>query len=150
MQCGQAGIALIDKWEGDKLTAYKCPAGVWTISRGVTGPTVHPGMVITQAQSDAMFAKERAPREVALTGLLNGDPTTQNQFDAMFSLMWNVGQANFASSTVLRCHKAHDYVGAAKGFRKWVYARVNGVEDILPGLVSRRADEARLYGGEFA
>jgi len=150
MNCGSAGILLIDKWEGDKLTAYLCPAGKLTISRGVTGPSVHPGMVITQAQSDAMFATERLPREAALTGLLHDAPTTQNQFDAMFSLMWNIGQANFATSTLLHCHLAHDYVGAAKSFRKWIYAHVKGVGTILPGLVSRRADEARLYTGEFA
>ena len=150
MQCGQAGIALIDKWEGDKLTAYKCPAGKWTISRGVTGSMVHPGMTITQAQSDAMFAAARALRDVSLAHLLAGKPTTQNQYDGLFALMYNIGSPNLATSTVLHLHLAGDYVGAAKSFRKWIYIHVNGVPMIEPGLVSRRADEARLYAGEFA
>lgn len=45
-----AGVALIQQFEGCKLTAYLCPAGVWTIGYGSTGPHVTPGLTITNAK----------------------------------------------------------------------------------------------------
>ncbi len=54
MKTGQAGIDLIKKYEGCRLDAYKCPAGVWTIGYGHTGD-VQPGQQITQAQADAIL-----------------------------------------------------------------------------------------------
>jgi len=46
---------MIKGWEGCRLTAYKCPAGVLTIGYGHTGKDVKPGMKITQTQADALF-----------------------------------------------------------------------------------------------
>ena len=47
---GQAGLALIKQYEGCRLAAYRCAAGVWTIGYGHTAG-VHSGMTITQAQA---------------------------------------------------------------------------------------------------
>ena len=48
----------IEAWEGCKLVAYKCPAGIWTIGVGHTGPDVHEGDEITYAQSRELLRKD--------------------------------------------------------------------------------------------
>ena len=81
---GQAGLALIKQYEGCRLAAYRCAAGVWTIGYGHTAG-VHSGMTITQAQADAYLQQDIAkfegyvnnPAYVPITEQLN-----QNQFDA--------------------------------------------------------------------
>lgn len=48
----------IEAWEGCRLQAYKCPAGIWTIGVGHTGPDVHEGDEITYAQSRELLRKD--------------------------------------------------------------------------------------------
>ena len=133
---------LIKSFEGEYFAAYKCPAGVWTISVGVT-EGVKEGMRITKTQSDAMFAKALRPREDKLTRILHGIPTTQNQFDAMLSLAYNIGMGAFEKSTLLRMHKNAQYEEAADEFLKWNKAGGK----VLDGLTRRRSAERKLYLG---
>ena len=93
---GQAGLALIKQFEGCRLIAYQCSAGVWTIGYGHTAG-VYKGMKITQAQADAFLKQDIAkfekyinnPSYVPFTAQLN-----QNQFDALVSFAFNLGQGN--------------------------------------------------------
>ena len=95
---GQAGLALIKQYEGCRLAAYRCAAGVWTIGYGHTAG-VHSGMTITQAQADAYLQQDIAkfegyvnnPAYVPITANLN-----QNQFDALVSFAFNLGAAQIA------------------------------------------------------
>ena len=92
---GQAGLDLIKQYEGCRLAAYRCAAGVWTIGYGHTAG-VHSGMTITQAQADAYLQQDIAkfegyvnnPAYVPITEQLN-----QNQFDALVSFAFNLGAA---------------------------------------------------------
>lgn len=139
MKISQKGLDLIKKWEGCKLTAYKCPAGIWTIGYGSTGPHVKQGMVITQAQADALLLKDVSRFELGVNAMAS--KFTQGQFDALVSFAFNLGLGNLASSTLLKKHKAGDYAAAADNFGKWV----NAGGKRLAGLVKRRADERALY-----
>lgn len=148
MNLGKPGTDLIKRFEGcekrmpdGRFAAYLCPAGVPTIGFGSTGHDIKMGMVWTQAQCDARFAEHVADFAATLTKLIGNAPTTQNQFDAMCSLIYNIGQGNFAKSSVLRLHKAEDYEGAAKSFGLWN----KGGGKVLAGLTTRRAAEAQLY-----
>ena len=93
---GQAGLNLIKQFEGCRLTAYQCSAGVWTIGYGHTAG-VHKGMKITQAQANAFLKQDIAkfekyvnnPAYVPITEILN-----QNQFDALVSFTFNLGPGN--------------------------------------------------------
>lgn len=143
METSQAGVDLIKKFEGCKLSAYTCPAGVLTIGVGSTGPHVKPGMVITQDAADALLKKDLKRFELAVNGVA-GDHTTQNQFDAMVSLAFNIGVSAFRSSTVARKHKAKNYEGAAEAFRMWNKAGGK----VLIGLVKRREAESVHYMGK--
>ncbi len=145
---GPAGIKLIQEFEGCKLTAYPDPGtggAPWTIGWGATtdldGRLIKPGTVWTQQQADYRFLKHLRTFEDDLNKLLGNAPTTQNQFDALVSLLYNIGPANFAASTLLRRHKAGNYASAADEFPKW--NRAGG--KVLKGLVRRRAAEAALY-----
>ena len=149
MQMNPHGLAILKHYEqgpmgGPALTAYRCPAGKWTISWGVTDG-VHGGMCISPANAEKMLADALAPREAALTRLLGATPTTGNQFSAMLLLMYNIGEADFAGSTVLRKHRARDYAGASAAFASWNKSHVNGELVALKGLTARRAEEAALY-----
>jgi GH24 family phage-related lysozyme (muramidase) len=113
----------------------------WTIGWGSTGPDIRPGVVWTQAQCDARFAQSIGKYEKAVLNAIGNALTTQNQFDAMVSLCYNIGPIAFAKSTVARKHKAGDYHGAAAAFAMWV--KNDG--KVMRGLQRRRAAEADLY-----
>lgn len=152
MTVGPRARALIAAYEGDKLVAYAATAderarGIWTIGKGMThypdGSPVKQGDIITQAQSDSMFAALVDQRGEAIAPLLTA-PTTPAQFGALVSLSYNIGLAGLARSTLLQLHNAGDYAGAAAQFARWNRQGLT----VLPGLTRRRAAEAALYRGE--
>lgn len=136
-----AAHALIERDEGLVLHAYRDPAGVETIGFGHTGPDVHPGEVITPAMAEALERQDEARFAAIIDHMLGSASTTDNQFGAMCSLAYNIGDGHFARSTVLRKHLVGDYRGAAAAFALW--DEVHG--QILAGLVRRRTEEAALY-----
>lgn len=134
------GLALIKQFEGCELRAYRDPVGVLTIGYGHTGPDVKPGMTITQDQADALLRKDVARFEKAVAGMAK--VATDNQFDALVSFAYNLGEEALRRSTLLRKHNEGDYAGAKAEFARWV----NAGGKKLNGLVKRRAEEAELYG----
>lgn len=131
---------LVKKYEGCKLEAYKCPAGVWTIGVGHTGSDVHEGLKWTQAQADEALNKDllRALND-ARKGIDVG--LNDKQMAAIVSFVFNLGIGNFRNSTLLKKINKGDFLGASKEFGKWTYAA--GKQ--LPGLVARREAEAKLF-----
>lgn len=138
-EIGPRGLALIKEFEGLHLKAYLCPAKVWTIGYGSTGPHVKPGMVITEAQADALLLKDLDRFEDTVAQA--APSANRNQFDAMVSLAFNIGIGAFLKSSVLRRHLAGDHRGAAEAFGMWNKAGGR----VLLGLQRRRAREADLY-----
>lgn len=143
MQINDKGKALVKRFEGLKLEAYRCPAGVPTIGYGSTGPHVKSGMVITPGEAERLLDKDLSRFEVGVTAMLTGVPTSEDEFSALVALSFNIGLNAFAGSTVLRRHKQGNKIGAAKAFAMWNKAGGR----ILPGLVRRREAEADLYLG---
>lgn len=142
------GVALIAEFEGCRLRAYKCPAGVWTIGWGETDG-VTPNMAWTQEQADVRFCESLVEYVAKVQALLTLPPTRW-QLAAMTSLAYNIGLAGFARSTVLKAHNAGRYADAARAFELWNKARVNGVLTELDGLVRRRKAEGAMYLREDA
>jgi lysozyme len=132
---------LIKSFEGLELRAYKCPADVLTIGYGSTGPHVKPNMVITEKQAEDLLRQDLVRFERAVTRLVTV-PISQNQYDALVSFTFNLGEGNFSRSTLLKRVNARDFSGAQREFAKW--NRAGGV--VLAGLTRRRAAEARLFG----
>jgi lysozyme len=137
----QAGLALIKTFEGLRLTAYRCPAGVWTIGYGHTGPDVMPAQRISQERADQLLRGDLDQFEAGVERALVGAETTDNQFAAMVSLAFNIGLGAFQRSTVLRQHRAGHHIRAAAAFLMWV----KGGGKTLSGLVRRRGAERALY-----
>ena len=139
MKTSARGIALIEQFEGCKLKAYKCPAGIWTIGIGHT-LNVHEGDVITQKKAENLLAIDLAATEISVERNVKGK-IAQEMFDALVSLTFNIGIGHFVSSTVLRELNSCDYAAAADGFTLWN----KGGGKVLPGLVKRRSAERQLF-----
>lgn len=139
---GDKGLALIQSFEGLRLKAYPDPATggePWTIGYGHTGG-VKPGQVITEAQADEFLRSDLARFEAAVSRLC--PITTQNQFDALVSFTFNVGENALKESTLRRLHNEGAYSQARDQFKRWDKA----ASKIMAGLSRRRAAEATLYG----
>lgn len=145
------GKRLIKSHEGCELVGYLCPAGVPTNGFGHTGPDVVVGQRITLQQAERQFEADLQSFANAVDELLAGTPTTDNQFAAMVSLAYNIGigrvgnkkwpATGFISSAVLLYHRKQQFEAAANSFKNWT----KGGGRVLPGLVTRRAEEAALY-----
>lgn len=138
MKISEVGIKLICKWEEFRGYAYVCPAGLWTIGYGHTGG-VKPTDKIDLAQGEAYLRKDLEIVERCLNALeleLN-----QNQYDALCSLIFNIGTGNFLRSTLLKHLRAKQYDKASAEFLKWrkAYGKV------IKGLEARRKDEQELF-----
>lgn len=139
MQASPKARALIEEFEGLRLTAYQDQRGIWTIGYGHTGPEVRQGLVWTKAQADAQL--EIDLRSTVL-GVIKGLDVAigQNAFDALVSFTFNVGTSAEQHSTLLKLVNARSPAAAAE-FPKWDH--VNGAEN--PGLLRRRQAEQKLF-----
>lgn len=138
-----AAVALIAQAESLRLTAYLCPAGVWTLGWGETDGIVR-GMRWTKAQADQRFCDALIEYTDKVLALCKRTPT-DNELGALVSLGYNIGIGALAKSTVLRQFNAGNDAAAARAFGLYNKARVNKVLQPLPGLTARRAAEAALY-----
>jgi lysozyme len=143
VKINDAGRKIIMDAETCRLEAYKCPAGKWTIGYGHTGD-VKPGMKLqSKHQAEVVLEYDLERFEDAVAALA---PTANsNQFSALVSFAFNLGDANLRHSTLLARFNAGDVEGAAREFSRWIYATVEGRKVVLPGLVTRRTAEAALF-----
>ncbi len=142
MKASEKAYSLIRQFEGLKLVAYRCPAGVWTVGYGHTSG-VEPGVAITLERAEDFLKLDIAMVE----NIVNAECRNlrQCQFDALVSFVFNVGGGNFRKSTLLKKIKTNpDDNSIMDEFLRWVYAE--GV--VLPGLQKRRLAEMRLYFSE--
>jgi lysozyme len=133
------GIALIKEFEGLSLKAYKCPGNIWTIGYGHTR-TVTPDLVITKERAEELLLEDLEFSEDSVRKLVRV-PLTSNQFSALVSFVYNLGETQFRSSTLLKMLNDRDYSGASVQFLRWVYSN----KKKLNGLVRRREAEMRLF-----
>ena len=140
MKTSREAIDLIKRFEGCRLNAYKCPAGVWTIGYGHTGKDVCEGMRINQEQAEALLVKDILAVEQQLERSVKV-PLGINQFSALVSFVFNLGIAKFEVSTLARLIESGNFSAAASQFERWVYSN----NDKLSGLVERRKAERELF-----
>lgn len=144
MHISPSGIDLICNFEGKRLTAYDDGVGVWTIGFGTTvypnGMKVKKGDTCTEAQAKAYMAHDLKKFETAVNNAVTV-PLSQNQFDALVSLAYNIGTNAFSKSTLGKKLNANDNRAAADQFDVWV----NAGGKRMQGLVNRRAKEKALF-----
>ena len=139
------GIPIIKRFEGLKLKAYFCPAGLPTIGYGSTwyenGSKVKMGDVITIDRADRLLLFTVAEFEKQVDTLVTS-AINANQLGALTSFAFNVGIGNFRKSTLLRLVNANQNNPAIRQeLAKW--NKAGG--QVLRGLVTRRQAEADLY-----
>ena len=133
------GLDLIKNEESLRLSAYVCPAGKLTIGYGHTGDDVYDGETITLDDAESILRRDVGRFETCVSGVC--DEVTPQQFSAMVSLAFNIGENAFRKSSVARLHNRRAYSEAGQAFALWNKAGGK----VLPGLVRRRAAEATLY-----
>ena len=141
MKTSQKGIDLIKKFEGCRLEAYRCPAGVWTIGYGHT-KGVQNGLKITQAQAEEFLREDLRIYEQAVESCVKV-PLSQNQFDALVSFCYNCGGEALRTSTLLRLLNESKYSEAGEQFLRWNKAGGK----VLVGLTRRREEEKEMILG---
>lgn len=140
MLIGIAGTKLIESFEECRLQSYQDQRGIWTIGWGHTGPEVGPGLVWTQAQADSHFQLDLAVTEATVSHSVTVG-LTQNQFDALCSLCFNIGSGNFHSSTLVKDINSGDTVDEQRQLLSWDHT--NGRQNA--GLDRRREAEWALF-----
>lgn len=144
MTTSDVGVNLISGFEDTRFKAYDDGVGVWTIGIGTTiypnGVKVKQSDTCTPEQAKAYFKHDLAKFEKTVNESVTV-PLTQNQFDALVSLTYNIGSGAFKDSTLLKLVNKGDYQGAADQFPLWKKAKGK----ILNGLITRRAAERALF-----
>ena len=145
MKASKKLIAMVEQFEGLYLTAYLCPANVWTIGLGSTkyadGSRVKQGDKLTKAEAYALFQDTVGEYEEAVNKYVTA-PINQNQFDALVDFCYNLGNGNFKASTLLKRVNANPKDPDIRTqFMKWNKAGGK----VLKGLTRRREAEANLY-----
>jgi Phage-related lysozyme (muraminidase) len=134
MKISDNGINLIKQFEGCRLDAYKCPAGVWTIGYGHTGD-VRQGQKITAAQAEAYLRVDlgKFEKKVEKYSKYNWN---QDEFDALVSFAYNVGSIDQLTANGTRGR-------AVIADRILAYNKAGG--KVLAGLTRRRKAERELF-----
>ena len=135
----QRAIELIKKFEEFSAKSYKCPAGVWTVGYGHT-ETAKEGIEISKQQAENLLnydiqwvVSELNKLELHIY---------QVQFDALVSLVYNIGIGNFKKSTLLRLIRENPSNPKIETeFLRWVY--IGKIRS--KGLENRRREEVTLY-----
>lgn len=143
MRISEQGVRLIKKFEGLRLTSYKCPTGYWTIGWGHTYG-VKSGQKITKEQAEVYLKQDLVVAEDAVDKLVS-TPLNQGMYDALVSFVFNLGAVRFKNSTLLRRLNQGAYDLVPDEFLRWVYGTVDGKTQKLPGLVERRTAEKEMF-----
>ena len=144
LQISQKGLNLIKEFEGCRLEAYKCPAGVWTIGYGttdsdysITKTKIRAGLKISKQKAETWLRQSVNKKYCPKVNKYNNKyHWTQNEFDAMVSFAYNLGSIDQLTANGKRTKKeiAQKMLLYNKGGGK-----------VLPGLVRRRKAEQKLF-----
>ncbi len=139
-------IDIIKRHEGLRLNAYMpTPNDKWTIGYGHT-KTAKKGMTITEQEAERLLKGDLKWVEDVILKYAKVS-LTQSQYDALASLIFNIGEGNFSKSTVLKRLNTKDYRGAADAFLMWNKQRnkKTGEMEVLNGLTKRRKEEREHF-----
>jgi GH24 family phage-related lysozyme (muramidase) len=138
-------IDLIKNEESLRLTSYQDTSGIWTIGYGTTfinGVPVGPGMTITKDQAEQYFSDSVNNDAAKAVRRLTKSLITQSMFDSLVSFVYNLGQGNYAKSSLLADLNASQYELAAARFDDYTKDNAGNVQN---GLVARRKKERDLF-----
>ncbi|NAR87487.1 lysozyme [Acinetobacter haemolyticus] len=140
----EKGYEIIREFEGFRSTAYRDTGGVWTIGFGTirypNGTKVKQGDTCTRGQAELWLKNDCLWVDACLDKYVKVK-VSQNQFDALASFVYNVGETQFIKSTMLSLINQNNLTAAANQFDRWIFD--NGKR--IQGLANRRAKEKALF-----
>ena len=144
LQISQKGLNLIKEFEGCRLEAYKCPAGVWTIGYGttdsdysITKTKIRAGLKISKQKAETWLRQSVNKKYCPKVNKYNNKyHWTQNEFDAMVSFAYNLGSIDQLTANGKRTKKEI-------AEKMLLYNKANN--QVLEGLVRRRKAEQKLF-----
>jgi len=147
MKISNAGLQIIKDFEGFSSTPYKDSGGVCTIGYGTTFYPTGRKVECTDVPINESVASDLMRNMIdelygkKVNEAIGDTPTTQEQFDAMVSLAYNIGTEAFKNSTLLKHHLKQEYELASNEFVRWNKAGGKTIN----GLTRRREEEQKLY-----
>lgn len=137
----QLGISLLKQLEGLRLEAYPDSGGIWTVGYGHTGPEVTPISKITEQTAEVLLLSDVSRTELGVSELVTVE-VSSNEFSALVIFSYNIGLTAFRLSQLLSLlNRGYSKDLVAQEFNKWIHVGTT----IVPGLVARRAAEAKLF-----
>jgi len=146
MKVDDAGLEFIRECEGCELDPYLDQAGYLTVGVGhlLSGPEDPWNKTITTDEADYLLSGDIEPPEEVIAEEVQVE-INQNHFNALASLIFNIGTGAFRDSTLLRVLNEGDYLGAADQFLVWNKITVDGEKVVSEGLANRRERERELF-----
>ncbi len=140
MNVSENGINFIKLQEGLRLDVYSDTGGKLTIGYGHL--LLHPEYyeTITEEKARELLKDDLSVAENIINRWVIF-PLNQNQFDALVSLVFNIGAGSFKTSTLLKLLNESDLDGAANEFDRWIHVG----NEISDDLIDRRAAEKSLF-----
>jgi lysozyme len=139
VKTSEKGLSIIKSFEGLRLVAYRDGGGVWSIGYGHTDD-VSEGDTCTEQEALDFLKDDVNEAEICIATCVEAT-LTQAQFDALASLIYNIGCEAFKNSTMLRLINAGSMAGAEQQFWRWNKEGHN----VIAGLTRRREAEAKLF-----
>ena len=144
MRTSKTGLELIKSFEGFRSRAVQLPDGRWTIGYAHT-KTARENLRITPADAESVLREyELPPVELAVSSAVLA-PLNQNEFDALVSFVFNIGESAFLSSKTLTYLNSGQPLSAVDAMSNWRKASVNGRLIVVDALVRRRVMEQALF-----
>jgi len=145
MQASQQAVDAIKRYEGFRPRMYRDAAGRPTIGYGTLIDTSEEqylmNATITEAEAERLLRRDLVPFEKAINDTITVH-LAQNQFDALLSLVYNIGPTAFKNGSLPRLINGRADALAISA--KWKEYRKAGGQ-VLQGLVKRRSDELAIY-----
>jgi lysozyme len=136
-------VALVKHFEGCFLEAYRDPVGVLTIGYGHT-TGVKRGMSVTADEAENLLMEDLDVAQADVRHYVKV-ALNDNEFGALVSLAFNIGESTFSHSTLVRKLNKGDRSGAAREFERFVKGHIHGRRVTLKGLVIRRKVERAFF-----
>jgi lysozyme len=140
LRISNAGLALIKRFEGFCATVYHCPAGIPTIGYGHVIKRGETFKLLTVDEATELLRADAAIAERAVQRLITV-PLTQNQFDALVSFTFNLGEGALERSSLRKIINEGRFDRVPSELNRWVFAKGKK----LPGLVLRRLAEGEVF-----
>lgn len=144
MNASQQGIDLIKEFEGFRAETYKDSGGIETIGYGHALKPNESFVRISEQDAENLLKQDIYIAERYVNNNFGKKIRYQNEFDALVSFIFNIGQGAFNKSSVNTYIRLDEFKIAMTWWAKWVR---DGRGEIMPGLVTRRKKEIRLFNG---